>query len=67
MMEMGFDVYLTNNSGTTYSQVNDRYTVADPEFWQMDWRKYGVYDLPAAVGEVQKRNGGKKVAFVGHS
>jgi predicted alpha/beta hydrolase len=33
----------------------------------MDWRKYGVYDLPAAVEEIQKRNGGAKVAYIGHS
>ena len=33
----------------------------------MDWEKYGVYDMPAQVAEIQKRNGGKKVAIVGHS
>ena len=33
----------------------------------MDWQKYGVYDFPAAVAEIQKRNGGRKVAYVGHS
>ena len=33
----------------------------------MDWSKYGVYDFPATVKEIQKRNGGRKVAMVGHS
>ena len=33
----------------------------------MDWSKYGVYDFPALVAEVRKRNGDKKVAMVGHS
>ena len=33
MMEKGFDVYIANISGTKYSQVNDKYTSADPEFW----------------------------------
>lgn len=33
----------------------------------MDWSKYGVYDLPAAVKEIQTRTGVKKVAIVGHS
>lgn len=64
---MGFDIYLTNNSGVKYSQVNDKYTVDDREFWAMDWSKYGVYDLPAAVTEIQRRTGVKKVAYVGHS
>ena len=66
MMEMGFDVYLSNISGTDYS-YNKMYSSDQPEYWQMDWRKYGVYDMPAFVGEIRKRNGGKKVAYVGHS
>ena len=67
MMEMGFDVFLANIAGCRYSQENDNYTPEDPEFWQMDWRQYGQYDIPAFVGEIRKRNGGKKVAYVGHS
>lgn len=49
MADRGYDVFLTNNSGVTYSQKNDSYTIDQPEFWAMDWTKYGVYDLPAAV------------------
>ena len=48
----GFDIYLTNNSGVKYSQVNDVYTVDDCEFWLMDWVKWGSYDIPAAVKEI---------------
>ena len=33
----------------------------------MDWVKYGVYDTPAAVREIRKHNGDKKVALVAHS
>ena len=65
-MEMGYDVYLANLPGTTLSE-NVNYTSADPEYWKFDWRKFGVYDMPAFVGEIRKRNGGKKVAYVGHS
>ncbi len=67
LADLGYDVYMTNNSGVQYSQEHDVYTKYEKEFWQMDWRKYGVYDLPAAVDEIQKRNGGAKVAYVGHS
>lgn len=64
---MGFDVYITNNSGVQYSMENDMYTENDPEFWQMDWRKYGVYDVPALVKVMRERNNGAKVALIGHS
>jgi len=65
--EMGFDVWIANNAGNPYSQVHDVYTVDDKEFWAFDWRKHGVYDFPALVTEIQSRNGGKKVALLGHS
>ena len=64
---MGFDVYITNNSGVQYSYENDQYTYNDPEFWMMDWRKWGRYDIPAAVEYIRTQNGGAKVALVGHS
>jgi len=47
--------------------MHDKYTVNDMEFWLMDWSKYGVYDLPAVVAEMRKRNGNKKVTMIGHS
>ena len=67
LAEMGFDVWLTNNSGAEYSQEHDVYTTADKEYWQMDWTKYGLYDFPAAVKVIQERTGVEKVAVVGHS
>ena len=64
---MGFDVFLTNNSGTKYSQEHDVYTVDDKEFWEIDQVKFGVYDTPANVKAIQDLTGVKKVAYVGHS
>ena len=33
----------------------------------MDWSKYGVYDMPAAVNYIREQNPDQKVAIVGHS
>ena len=63
----GFDVWLANNAGTPYGWKHDTLTVDDKEFWEIDWRHNAVYDLPALVDIIQERNGGKKVAYVGHS
>lgn len=65
--EMGFDIWLTNNSGVTYSQEHETMSPNDPEYWAMDWSKYAIHDFPAAVREIRKRNGDKKVAYIGHS
>lgn len=58
---------MANNSANTISTEHETLTQSDPEFWQLDWVDYGAYSTPALVSEVQKRNGGKKVAYVGHS
>jgi len=58
---------LTNNSGVEYSQVHDTYTIDDPEFWAMDWSKYGVYDFVTAVEYIREKTPEYKVAMVGHS
>jgi pimeloyl-ACP methyl ester carboxylesterase len=64
---LGYDVWLANNSAALYSKEHDKYTADDREYWDMDWQKYGIYDTPAVVTEIQKRNGGKKVGYIGHS
>ena len=63
----GYDVYITNNSGVQYSQEHDIYNKFSKEFWDMDYTKYGKYDFPAFTRAVQERNGGAKVAMIGHS
>ena len=63
----GYDVYLPNNRLVTYSNVHDTMTPYEKEFWDVDWSDYGVHDTPAVVAMIQERNGGKKVAYVGHS
>jgi len=63
----GFDIWLANSAGNRYGWNHDTLTIDDKEFWNIDWRHGGVYDTPALVDIIQQRNGGKKVAYVGHS
>jgi len=65
--EMGYDVWLVNNRATAYSNQHDFLENTSKEFWSIDWRDYGSKDFPAVVAEVRKRNGDKKVSYVGHS
>jgi hypothetical protein len=47
--------------------VHDKYTIDDPEFWAMDWIKFGVYDTPAEVNYIRSKTPQYKVAIIGHS
>ena len=48
----GYDVWMTNNRGTRFSQKHIKYTIKDKEFWDYSWEEMGVHDAPAAINYV---------------
>lgn len=65
----GYDVWLGNSRGNTYSRAN---VSLDPDknekkFWDFSWFDMGTYDLPAVIDSIQAKTGGQKVAYIGHS
>ena len=65
----GYDVWLGNSRGNTYSRAHTKY---DPDhnekkFWNFSWYDMGTYDLPAVIDTIQTKTDGQKVAYVGHS
>lgn len=65
----GYDVWLGNSRGNTYSCKHVKY---DPwknekKFWDFDWADMGMYDLPATLDYITQKTGHQKVAYVGHS
>ena len=65
----GYDVWLGNSRGNTYSCKHVKY---DPwrneaKFWDFDWMDMGQYDIPASLDYITSLTGQPKVAYVGHS
>ena len=65
----GYDVWLGNSRGNTYSRAHTEY---DPDknekkFWNFSWYEMGQYDIPAVIDTIQAKTGGQKVAYIGHS
>jgi lysosomal acid lipase/cholesteryl ester hydrolase len=65
----GYDVWLGNSRGNTYSLGNTKY---DPwknekKYWDFDWEEMGQYDIPASLDYISALTGIEKIAYVGHS
>ena len=65
----GYDVWLGNSRGNTFSRANINYDPDHDEekFWDFSWFEMGTYDLPAVIDTIQDKTGGQKVAYIGHS
>ncbi|XP_025831371.1 uncharacterized protein LOC108737783 [Agrilus planipennis] len=68
LADSGYDVWLGNARGNTYSTAHLKLPIDHHAFWDFSWDTMGVYDLPAAldyVGNVTNKHG--EIIYIGHS
>ncbi|XP_058839894.1 lipase 3-like [Topomyia yanbarensis] len=67
LVDAGYDVWLGNARGNTYSR---QHLLDDPskvKFWDFSWHEMGMYDLPAMIDYVLDKTGEVSLHYVGHS
>merc|ERR1712123_243854 len=69
LADAGYDVWLGNYRGNTYSR---NHTFLNPDqqregFWDFTWDEMGHYDLPAMVERVLELTGESELFYAGHS
>jgi len=69
LADQGFDVWLANVRGNTYSLGHDKYTIEDKKYWDFSYDEMGKYDLPAFIDHILEQPDQRfgKVGVVGHS
>jgi len=65
--DAGFDVWIGNFRGTTYSLHHVNMTSKDHKFWQFSWDEMAQYDLPALINKALEVSGASQVYYVAHS
>ena len=63
----GYDVWMGNSRGNTYSKAHTNITASNSTFWEFSWHEMGIYDLPSTIDYVLKFTGQNKLYYVGHS
>eukprot|EP00122_Pirum_gemmata_P001762 Pgem_evm1s1590 len=67
LAQNGYEVFLGNARGNTYSDVHTNYNKTDPRFWDWSFDDMAKYDLPAMVNRALELSGDKQTYYVGHS
>jgi len=65
--DAGYDVWLGNSRGSTYSRNHATLKPEDSKFWDFSWHEIGIYDIPACIDYILEQSGQKDLYYVGHS
>ena len=63
----GYDVWLNNTRGNTYSRAHVSLNPNHKAFWEFDWQQMGQYDVNGVLDYIIMETGYDKVAYIGHS
>ncbi|XP_017143216.1 lipase 3-like [Drosophila miranda] len=67
LADEGYDVWLINSRGNTYSRKHLTISPNSEDFWQFDWHEIGIYDTTTSIDFILSMTGQTAVHYVGHS
>ncbi|EFN89852.1 lipase 3 [Harpegnathos saltator] len=67
LADQGYDVWMGNFRGNTYSKAHVTLSPFDSRFWNFSFHEMGIYDLPAAISYVTNMRFQPLHAYIGHS
>ncbi|XP_063979676.1 lipase 3-like [Diachasmimorpha longicaudata] len=67
LADNGYDVWMGNSRGNTYSRGHENLTTTDSKYWDFSFHEMGIYDLPASIDYILAVTRQLKLYYLGHS
>ncbi|CAL1684023.1 unnamed protein product [Lasius platythorax] len=67
LADQGYDVWLGNYRGNTYSRRHISLSLSNSTFWDFSFNEMGIYDLPAMITFITNMRSQPLHTYIGHS
>ncbi|XP_017099328.2 lipase 3 isoform X2 [Drosophila bipectinata] len=67
LYDQGYDVWMANVRGNTYSRKHVKYSTHHAKFWDFTFHEMGKHDIPSTIDYVLNYTGVSQIHYIGHS